>query len=162
MKSNTANALADGVMQSIDLLKRYLPGFDDSNALKQAPHLPNHVTWCLGHLAITMHRISERIAQRELPLEWNPEAFAFGSTPSTDPKANPTFAEVQLRFETATQLLAKTLRELNDADLERTIPWGAGQTTVRDAALRMVFHNGTHCGQIVDLRRALGMPRVLR
>lgn len=162
MASTTAGALADGVAQSAELLKRYLPGFDDSNALKQTPDLPNHVTWCLGHLAITMHRISERIAQRELPLGWKPEAFAFGSTPSGDPKANPTFVEVQQRFEAATQLLSRTLRELNDADLDRTIPWGAGQITVRDAALRMVFHNGTHCGQIVDMRRALGMPRVLR
>jgi hypothetical protein len=162
MASITAAALADGVLQSAELLKRYLPGFDESNALKQEPHLPNHVTWCLGHLAITMHRISERIAQREIPLEWDPEVFSFGSQPSSDPKLNPTFAEVQRRFDAATQLHARTLRDLNDSDLDRTIPWGAGTTTVRDLAMRMMFHNGTHCGQIVDLRRALGMPRVIQ
>ena len=162
MASTTVGALADGVVQSAELLKRYLPGFDDSNALKQTPHLPNHVTWCLGHLAVTMHRAAERIAQRDIPLALSAEAFAFGSTPSNDPKANPTFAEVQQRFDAATQLLAGTLRELNDSDLDKTIQWGATQTTVRDMATRMMFHNGTHCGQIVDLRRALGMPRVLR
>jgi hypothetical protein len=26
---------------------------------------------------------------------------------------------------------------------------------------RMVFHNGLHCGQVVDLRRALRMPGVM-
>lgn len=162
MKSKTANALADGVLQSAELLKRFLPGFDDTNAVKQTPHLPNHVVWCLGHLAITMHRVSERISQRELPLDWDPEPFAFGSKPSPDPKANPSFAQVQQRFDSSVQALTRILRELDDADLDRSLQWGAGQTTVRDVAMRMMFHNGNHCGQIVDLRRALGMPRIIR
>jgi hypothetical protein len=116
----------------------------------------------MGHMAITMHRAAERIAQREIPLDWNPEPFAFGSVPSIDPGANPTWADVQKRFEVAVQTLARALRETDEANLDRTLPWGAGSTTVRDVAMRMMFHNGTHCGQIVDLRRALGMPRVIQ
>jgi hypothetical protein len=27
-------------------------------------------------------------------------------------------------------------------------------------ASRMVFHNGTHCGQVADLRRALGIGSI--
>ena len=160
--SPVSNALADGIVHSAELLRRYLPGFDDSNATRQAPNLPNHATWCMGHLAVTMHRIAERISQKDLPLDWDPEPFAFGSKPAADRVAYPTWSEINKRFDAAVRTLADVVRGLSEADLTRTIPWGAGTITVRDAAMRMVFHNGTHTGQIVDLRRALGMERVIK
>jgi hypothetical protein len=160
--SPISGALADGIVHSAELLRRYLAGFDDSNATKQAPHLPNHVMWCMGHLAITMHRIAERISQKEIRLGWDPEPFAFGSKPVADRAAYPSWSEINKRFDAALKTLADVVRGLNDADLARSIPWGAGTISVRDAAIRMVFHNGTHTGQIVDLRRALGMERVIK
>ena len=53
------------------------------------------------------------------------------------------------------------LREVGD-QLHETVSWGGGTTTKRDLAVRMAFHNGVHTGQIIDLRRALGMPRLIR
>ena len=40
-------------------------------------------------------------------------------------------------------------------DLFAPIPWGSGQTVLREALL-VADHNAYHLGQIVDLRRALG------
>jgi hypothetical protein len=160
--SPVSNALADGIIHSAELLRRYLPGFDDSNATRQAPSLPNHATWCMGHLAVTMHRIAERISQKELPLGWDPEPFAFGSKPEAARAAYPSWVEVNKRFDAAVKTLADVVRGLSEDDLARTIPWGTGTITARDAAIRMVFHNGTHTGQIADLRRALGMERVIK
>ena len=160
--SPVSAALADGVVHSAELLRRYLAGIDDSNATQQAPNLPNHMTWCMGHLAVTMHRIAERIAQKPLPLDWDPEPFAFGSTPVADRAAYPSWNEINRRFDAAVKTLAEVLRPLSETDLSRSIPWGAGAITVRDAGIRMVFHNGTHTGQMADLRRALGLPRVIR
>ena len=80
----------------------------------------------------------------------------------TDRAAYPTWSEINARFDAAVKTLAEVVRGLSEADLARTIPWGAGTITARDAAIRMVFHNGTHTGQIVDLRRALGMNRVIK
>lgn len=54
------------------------------------------------------------------------------------------------------------LRRYLDGFGEHTVTWGRGETTARDLLVRMVFHNGMHTGQIVDLRRALGMPGVNR
>ena len=48
--------LADSVLASSALLSRYLVGFNDQNRTTQAPGLPNHAAWCLGHLSLTMHR----------------------------------------------------------------------------------------------------------
>ena len=42
------------------------------------------------------------------------------------------------------------------ADLHAALPWGDGQTLLREALL-LADHNAYHVGQIVDLRRALGI-----
>ena len=41
-------------------------------------------------------------------------------------------------------------------DLFATLPWGDGQTVLREA-LVLADHNAYHVGQMVDLRRALGI-----
>ncbi len=41
-------------------------------------------------------------------------------------------------------------------DLHAALPWGDGQTVLREA-LVLADHNAYHVGQIVDLRRALGI-----
>ncbi len=41
-------------------------------------------------------------------------------------------------------------------DLHATFPWGDGQTLLREALL-LADHNAYHVGQMVDLRRALGI-----
>jgi len=155
-------ALADAVTGTAPLLARYLVGFDDDNATAQAPGLPNHVAWTLGHLALTMHRAAERIAGEHTDLGWDPEPFVFGSRPTERRDDYPPLNELIARFQRAIDLFAATLRAASDRDLDREIQWGSSFTTVRDLAMRMVFHNGTHCGQLVDLRRALGMPGVIR
>jgi len=153
--------LASGIEGSAELLLRYLAGFDDSNATAQAAHLPNHAAWIVGHLALTMHRAAEKIAGREFPLEYDPEPLAFGSKP-TDRRADyPALAKLVERYKASHGLLAQSIREAGEAGLRREINWGGRFTvTGRDLALRMLFHNGTHCGQLIDLRRALGLPSV--
>jgi hypothetical protein len=174
MKRN--ELLASGVEQSCMLLSRFLPGFSDANHTKQAPGLPNHCAWCLGHLALTMHRVAGMIDGGGLPLEafiegsdrgdarrFGVESVAFGSTPTDDPSRYPAFARCVEVLDEAAARLAGALRAADDAKLEKAVAWGKAQTptTPGELALRMVFHNGVHCGQLTDLRRALGMGRVL-
>jgi DinB superfamily len=54
--------------------------------------------------------------------------------------------------------LGAMIRLVSDArvDLYTTFPWGDGQTLLREALL-LADHNAYHVGQIVDLRRALGI-----
>jgi hypothetical protein len=153
--------LAAGIEGSTELLLRYLAGFDDANAAAQADHLPNHAAWILGHLALTMHRAAEKIADQTIPLGYDPEPFAFGSTPSPRRADYPPLASLIDRYKASHALLARAIRESGEAGLRRQINWGGRFTvTGRDLVLRMLFHNGTHCGQLIDLRRALGLPSV--
>jgi uncharacterized protein YbjT (DUF2867 family) len=64
---NRGHLLADAVETSRVLLARYFPGFTDANRTSQAPGLPNHFAWCLGHLALTMHRVAGMIDGGPLP-----------------------------------------------------------------------------------------------
>lgn len=167
--------LADAVLASASLLSRYLAGFDDENRTKQAPGLPNHAAWCLGHLAMTMHRASERFgAEAQLPVadfitgsprgdaeRFGTESVGFGSAPADDPSCYPSWARSVAIFDAATKRLAATVRSAStEALMKPSQFFGGAVLPTWQAVPRAVFHNGTHCGQIADLRRALGMKSV--
>jgi hypothetical protein len=157
-----SDQLADAIGSTNELLVRFLEGFDETNATAQPAGLPNHAAWTLGHLALTMHRTAERIAASTFPLPWDPEPYAFGSSPTAGGGDDPPFAEMIERYRRAFDLLLQAVRSAGDEGLARPVPWGGSTITARDLALRMVFHNGTHCGQLVDLRRALGLGPAIR
>ncbi|MBX3358316.1 MAG: DinB family protein [Phycisphaeraceae bacterium] len=174
------SVLSEAVLLSKSLTARYLAGFDDSNHTTQAPGLPNHTAWCLGHCAFIMHRIAE-VIERDLsslpdvPMipesEFLPgdvgdrsrfaiEAVAFKSDPVDDASLYPPMARCVEIYNSACDRLAAAARAAPDTSLSRAITWGALQTTAFAIILRMLFHNGFHAGQIADLRRVLGFKSI--
>lgn len=167
--------LAHVIRQTVPLTTRFLVGFDDSSSTRQAPGLPNHASWSLGHLALTLHRAAEKIDGTPAPLEdfvvgtlaagdhmrFATESVAFGSTPMEDAARYPSVDRARGIFERAAERLAGVVEWASDADLERQIAWGAGTLSFADLVVRVAFHNGIHAGQITDLRRGLGMGRIL-
>jgi hypothetical protein len=111
-----------------------------------------------------MHRGAEKLRGKAMALGWDPEPFAFGSKPTGDAAAYPRLKVMVERYRAAHVTLADAVREAGEEGLQRQVPWGASGNMVSglELALRMLFHNGTHCGQIVDLRRALGLPSVIQ
>lgn len=172
------DAIAEGMLATKALLARYLAGFDDSNHTRQAPGLPNHVAWNLGHLAFTMQRVAEKFDGRPVPGadffsskgappgarrpadRFDSESVCFGSTPVADAAAYPSLARCTAIYNNGCDRVAGAVRAADEATLEKTVPWGAGQTTLWLLAQRMIFHNGDHTGQIACLRRALQMKSI--
>lgn len=168
--------LAESIISSRDLLLRFLVGFDDDNRTKQARDLPGHVAWALGHCALTMHRVAEHCDGRPLPesdfitgdgraggsQRFDTESICFDSTPVDETDRYPTMARCRAIFEAACDRLASTVREASDEALEKMVPWVAGEIPFWKLVLRIAFHNGVHTGQIIDLRRALGLDRVIK
>lgn len=165
--------LAEIVLASPTLVGRYLKGFDSSNHTRQAPGLPNHVAWSLGHCALTMHRVAEKLDGKPLPeadfIDKSPlgdtgrfgaESVAFGSTPTNDTAQYPGLDRSVQIFHSACDRLAAAARRATDPQLDQKVPWGAGETTLVMLIARMAFHNGMHTGQIADLRRGLGMGSI--
>jgi hypothetical protein len=170
---NRGHLLAQGIVSSRDLLERFIVGFDDSNRTRQAPNLPNHFAWTLGHLAITQNRMAERIDQKPIPADqfidgprgdstrFAIESVAFNSEPVDDPAAYPTFDRCVTIWRASIDRIASAYEHADDATLDTMTPWGKNSLPIWAMAQRMAFHNGTHAGQLIDLRRALGFPRVL-
>lgn len=172
------DVIAEGVLATKPGLARYLAGFDESNRTKQAPNLPNHAVWNLGHLALTMHRVCGLLQPgRSLPTSdfidggtksgggdaarFATESVSFGSIPLDDPKGYPTLARAVEIYNAACDALAAAIRATPDAELGRTLEWGATmQIPAYLLVIRMVSHNGMHIGQLADLRRALGFKSI--
>jgi hypothetical protein len=94
------------------------------------------------------------------PSRYDAEAIAFGSTPVDNPAAYPRFARCVEIFYAACNRSAGVVRALPEEHLDAMIPWGQIQIPVWASGLRMAFHNGQHCGQVSDLRRAMGMKSI--
>ena len=169
--------LARMVEASTPLATRYFAGFTDANRAAQLPNLPNHFAWTLGHCSLTMHRLTERLDGRPMPeadfqigvqrAEGSPptrfgtEGVAFGSTPVPEADAYPTLARCIEVFETACARLAAGVGGATDARLDAQEAWGSATMPMADLVLRIITHNAMHSGQLVDLRRGLGLSRVI-
>ncbi|HKD00967.1 MAG TPA: DinB family protein [Terriglobales bacterium] len=118
---------------------------------QKPPGLP-HTPWMLlEHLRIAQWDILEfsRNGKHKSP------EFPQGYWPQTE---SPTNAGA---WETSIQGFLKDLKAMRDlvenpkTDLFTKIPWGDGQTILREALL-LADHNAYHLGQLVDARRAQG------
>ncbi|MFW5653068.1 MAG: DinB family protein [Planctomycetota bacterium] len=169
--------LAHAIENSRDLMFRFLDGFKDENRTKQAPSLPNHVVWNLGHCALTMHKVAELYLDKLPPPDdhffegdgisgdrtrFDVRSVAWGSVPADNPEIYPTLDRAREIFDHAVGHLAGALRHASDSKLQQTVTWGHDIKMPLFALVhRMAFHNGTHTGQIVDLRRALNLGQVI-
>lgn len=155
------------------LAARYFAGFDDSSATRQPPNLPNHLVWSLGHMALTMLRAAEKIdgaplaesdflpGSRGDSRRFGAESVAFGSKPADDRSLYPPLERAVEIFNRACDRLGAAVLAASDPKLHEMTKWGAAEIALHALVTRMIFHNGTHVGQIADLRRAMGFSRVL-
>lgn len=157
-------------------LMRFVRGFEESTRTTQAPFLPNHVVWTLGHCALTMNRMAERFDGQPLPdrdfvsgdggngtsTQFDTESVCIGSQPVDEPTLYPTLARGIEAYELACDRFAAALRNATDEQLETMVEWHDGTHALWTLVNRVIFHNGTHAGQLVDLRRALRMDRIIR
>ena len=72
----------------------------------------------------------------------------------------PTCDRCKQIYDAAVDRFAKSVRVADEAKLNSIAKWGAGEAPLRSLAVRMVFHAGNHCGQLADLRRAMGMGSI--
>jgi hypothetical protein len=162
------------VRTSGPLLSRFLDGFNDENRTTQAPGLPNHAAWTLGHCALTMHRLAEALDGGALPEQdfvhgegrdgdhrrYDTQSICFRSVPMVDPARYPALERGQLIFEAAVQRLACAVE--GSASLDAPLQWHGQAIVAGRLVARVAFHNGCHGGQLTDLRRALGFPPVIQ
>ncbi len=163
--------IADAVELSKIQMARYLAGFDDGSSVKQAANLPNHARWCMGHCAMTMHRVAEKVDGKGLPESdfsveagkagtFHSESVSFGSKPADDSRNYPPLARCVEIYNAACDRLAGATRAAPESKLMEQVEWVTFKMPLYLLIVRMCFHNGFHTGQIADLRRALGFKSI--
>jgi hypothetical protein len=172
-----ASAQARLLRESAPLLLRFLEGFNEGNRAVQAPSLPNHPIWILGHCAFTMARLAEVLGGPHPPASdfatgprsgvpgpvdrFFIEDVAKDSTPSPDASRYPSLARGRAIFGSAVEAIATTVERMPPSKLDGTLDWGGTQHAVVSIINRVAIHNGIHAGQLTDLRRALGFALIL-
>lgn len=112
------------------------------------PHSP----WMLlEHIRIAQHDILEfsRSEKHESP-KW-PEGYW---PKSPEPPSADAWTKTVNQFKADLKSMQDLIRN-PDTDLFAKIPWGNGQTILREALL-VADHNAYHIAQLVDVRRLLG------
>ena len=111
------------------LFCRFLVGFNDGNRTTQAEGLPNHAAWTLGHCALVMHRIAERIDGGPLPASdfvvgdgrsgdaerFDTEGVFIESHPVDDDSMYPTWDRCLAIFDAAVLRLSRASAEASDS-----------------------------------------------
>jgi len=111
-----------------------------------------HSAWMLlEHMRIAQWDILEfsRNAKHKSP-EWPSGYWPKTEAPPTAAAWNKSMAQFRRDLKAMQNLVANP-----KTDLFAKIPWGDGQTILREALL-VADHNAYHLGQLVDVRRLLG------
>lgn len=122
---------------------------------KLAGHKPDgapHTAWqLLEHIRLTLHDLVEFCTNRQYAApKWPDEYWPKREAPAS-----------QKDWETSLRALHENMREFErmvddpKTDLTAKIPWGDGQTFLREVLLA-IDHTGYHVGQLVMLRKQLG------
>lgn len=114
-----------------------------------------HSAWMLlDHLRRAQWDILEfsRNSKHKSP-EWPKGYWSKTETPPTSEAWNKSIREFRRDMKGTQDLVANP-----KTDLFARIPWGDGQTILRQALL-IADHNAYHLGQLVDVRRVLGVWR---
>jgi hypothetical protein len=113
-----------------------------------------HTGWrLLEHLRIALHDILEFSRDPDWVSPAWPEGYwPEGDAPPDDDAWERSRAAVQTDLAALEALVAD-----DRTDLFRPFPWGDGQTLIREVLL-VADHGAWHLGQLVLLRRVLGLP----
>jgi uncharacterized damage-inducible protein DinB len=127
-------------------------GFPWDKAGVVPPGLPHSVWQLLEHIRIAQNDILEfsRSADHVSP-EWPAGYWPRSAGPASESEWNGSIRA----FRRDGQEFQRLLRD-EKQDLYRPFPWGQSQTLLREALL-IIDHNSHHLGQLILVRKALGL-----
>lgn len=128
-----------------------IAGIPDQLRGQKPAGLPHSPWMLLEHLRIAQRDILEfsRNPKYVAP-DWPNDYWPSSEAPPSAVAWNDSVKKFRLDSKTMEDLVANP-----ETDLHARIPWGEGQTILREALL-LADHNAYHLGQLVDVRRLLG------
>jgi DinB superfamily len=118
---------------------------------KRAPGLPHSPWMLLEHLRLAQRDILEFSRNKKhVSPDWPAGYWPRAEAPPTTAAWNTSIRRFRNDLKSMQNLVASP-----KTDLHARIPWGEGQTILREALL-VADHNAYHLAQLVDVRRLLG------
>lgn len=118
---------------------------------QKPPGLPHSAWMLLEHLRIAQRDILEFSRNRKhVSPAWPSGYWPRGEAPPNSDSWNASIKKFRQDLKAMQNLVANPR-----TDLHARIPWGEGQTILREALLA-ADHNAYHLAQLVDVRRVLG------
>ena len=132
--------------------ERAVKGMTPELAGRRVPGLA-HTAWQLAwHIGVAQHDILEFVRDPG----WKSPSWPEGYWPREDaPKSATAWEEMLARYRRDQVAIITLVRDAK-SDLFAPFPHGDGQTLLREALL-VIDHTSYHTGQVVDLRRLLGI-----
>ena len=132
--------------------EQVVPDFPAKLQGQRPPGLPHSAWMLLEHMRIAQWDILDFSRNPKYrTLKWPEDYWPTDPAPSTATAWNQSIERFQQDLEAMKELVRSP-----DTDLFATIPWGEGQTILREALL-VADHNSHHLGQLIDVRRLLGI-----
>ena len=143
---------------------KYLEGIPEGKYTYQPWAGANHVLWNLGHIAATdMFAIAALKGASGFPTGPYDSIFGMGSTPVDDPSKYPPIKEVRDYLDGQRRELLALLERKSEADLLKPTEGDMAQFAPDAAGVlfSLGWHEGMHAGQIVAIRKALGLKPIM-
>jgi len=150
--------------RAVAYLKESVADLSDEEILVQAPGVPNHAAWTLGHVIHSCEAMAGELGVEPwLPRDWE-SRFGYGTSPAAVVAQHPTKAALLAALAEASQRLCAALRAVDEAALTEPLSTEAARAvwpTKGHALVQVVAaHTAYHAGQLTVWRRAIGRPAV--
>ena len=143
---------------------KLIEGIPDDKLTHRAAPGSNHALWIMGHLAHSENSFCSKVSGNESVLPENyAKLFGMGSEPSDDASTYPSKAELLDSLDKARTALTDWLGGLNEDQLAAPLPedYQMFGPNVASLASAIAYHEGVHAGQLIEIRRSLGLPRAM-
>ena len=145
------------------ILNQLIADFPADKAAFQPAPTDNHLLWMLGHMPYGYVYFASILGGTvtEPPESWKP-LFSAGSKPEPDAKKYPSVAEMKKVFDSTFEEFMAIVEKMSAEDLGKAPAIPAAWLPDRLAALHaVVWHEGWHGGQLANVRKALGLPKIM-
>lgn len=126
---------------------------EEANAIPKG--FTNNIRWQVGHLLMCAENLllTQTGLGKTVPSEWG-KYFLPGTSPNDFSTETPSFKELRAALKNQTEQIPTLISKNWDRELSHglTLP-RTTITTVEDAFLFCLFHEGLHLGQVQSIRR---------
>ena len=147
---------------NLNCLQQLSADLEDEKMCRQPNGVVNHAKWTLGHMVMASDHLAVSLGlEKAAPEAWS-QLFDIGSTPRDDPSIYPTKDEILSLLSQQHARVGEALEKSDPQAFEAPNPVeglrGQFPTAGDLVTYLLTAHEGSHVGQLICWRRAMGLP----